>query len=90
MTTTNLIEMVTKHGEAEGRADYLGRAQDVARGTESPEWAWPLSGADEAYLGAVGTGAVCRAIGIDPALWDEVSDAWCEAFTRGYRAAYTG
>lgn len=85
MASTNQI---SDHGEREGRADYLGRAQDVARGSEASEWAWPYSGADEAYVNAVGAGAICSAIGIPATAWDDIAEEWCSAFRRGYEAAH--
>lgn len=78
---------VEAHGESEGRKDYLGRAGDVAGG-EDPTWAWPLDGADDAYLSAVGVTRICKDLGIDVGLWDRVSDAWLTAFARGYTDAH--
>lgn len=82
MTTATTV---SAHAEAEGRADYLGRAQDVATGAEPASWAWPLVDADDAYINAVGTSAIEAAVG---ASWDDIGDEWCAAFRRGYTAAH--
>lgn len=83
--TTEILDAVTAHGEAEGRQDYNTRAADVARG-EDPTWAWPLADADSAYISAVGTGAICRAVGLPASAWDDVAEKWCAAFRAGYEA----
>lgn len=75
-------------GFREGQQDYTGRAQDVDAGTEDASWAWPLVDADEAYLNAVGTDAICRRLGVDEDAWDEIASLWCAAFRRGYNAAH--
>src|SRR5690606_24881143 len=74
---------VKEHGRRAGREDYLGRAADVARGHEDPEWAWPLSGADGAYLSAVGPGKICRDLGLPRAAWEAISETWLLAFCEG-------
>jgi len=79
---------VKAHGRRAGREDYLERAKDVALGHEDPEWAWPLSGADEAYLSAVGPGKICRDLGLPRAAWEAISETWFDAFREGYEAAH--
>lgn len=80
------LPSVSAHGEREGRADYLGRAQEVARDAEDPEWAWPYNGADAAYINAVGSEDIRRQVGA--ASWSDICEEWCEAFRRGYEAAH--
>jgi hypothetical protein len=80
--------VVAAHGEQEGREDYEARAVDVASGAEPESWAWPDTGADEAYINAVTTSAICEACGLDDESWDDISDAWCAAFKRGYASAH--
>lgn len=70
-----------------GAEDYRCRADEVASGREAPEWCWPFAGADEAFLSAVGTRAVCHELGVDENAWDEISEAWLAGFARGYREA---
>lgn len=82
------MSKITSHGRREGAADYRGRAAEVAAGREKPTWAWPLAGADEAYLYAVGVEAVCRQIGIAPDKWESVCHEWLSAFRAGYEAAH--
>jgi hypothetical protein len=78
------------HGEREGRKDYEGRAKDVAAGSAEPQWAWAgiFLNADDAYLDAVGSGAIMREIGLPERMWEHVSDTWLRAFKRGYVAAH--
>lgn len=87
-----ILKVVRAHGVHEGRADYEGRARAVAAGHEDSEWAWPFDGADDyraqEYLRAVGSSEITREIGIPARLWDHVSDAWLDAFKRGYVAAH--
>lgn len=78
---------VIAHGEREGRKDYEGRAKDVAAGLGDPEWVWPYLNAADAHLDAIGIHWIARAIGIPVRLWEHVSEAWLEAFKRGYIAA---
>lgn len=84
------LAQVKAHGYHEGALDFHGRQADVAAGSEEPSWAWSLDGADEAYLNAVGTDAICRAIDLPETAWDEIASEWCKAFCRGYRAAHAG
>jgi hypothetical protein len=79
---------VKADGEREGRGDYLDRALDVAHGDAADDWAWPFTGADEAYIDAVGTGEICRRLGHGPAVWDEIAETRCAAFHQGYCCAY--
>lgn len=79
-------ERVRQYAYTEGASDYAGRQADVDAGVEAPSWAWPVDGADEAYVNAVGTDAICRALGLPPSAWDQIASDWCEAFCRGYRA----
>ena len=83
-----ILKVVRAHGAREGRADYEGRAGDVAAGQQDPEWAWPLSGADDVYFNAVGISGITSEIGIPERLWEHVSDTWFEAFKRSYVAAH--
>jgi len=85
-----ILKVVRAHGRREGRADYEGRAGDVAAGQQDPEWAWPLSGADGVYFNAVGISGITNEIGIPERLWEQVSDVWLDAFRRGYVAAHEG
>src|SRR5690606_23579152 len=85
--TTVDFDAVKEHGRRKGREDYLERAKDVALGHEDPEWAWPLSGADEAYLSAVGPGKICRDLDLPRAAWEAISETWFLAFCEGYEAA---
>lgn len=71
-------------GELIGRADYQGRARDVARGEAPRQWAWPLVDAVEAHLDAIGVGS----LDVAEAHWPEIKDAWCDGFRRGYEAAH--
>jgi hypothetical protein len=80
--------VVSAHGEREGREDYEGRAADVDRGAEPESWAWPLVGADEAYINAVMPSGICEACGLYADAWDDISDEWIAAFKRGYEAAH--
>lgn len=82
------MSKITSHGRREGAADYRGRAAEVAAGREKPTWAWPLAGADEAYLDAVGIDSVCRQIGIAPDKWESVCHEWLTAFRAGYEEAH--
>jgi hypothetical protein len=77
------------HGYAEGAADYRERA-DIARdpGGFPSDWAWPMEGADEAYLEAVGVGTIASRAGIASERWDVVSDTWLLAFRAGYTEAH--
>lgn len=79
-----MTSRIQKHGWLAGHHDYLDRADEVAIGAAEESWAWPLTSADEAYINAVGTSGICRAIGVPEAAWDEISDEWCDAFRRGY------
>lgn len=94
MTTTNKLTsktmaLVVAHAEREGADDYTDRADDVASGQQTADWAWPFSTADEAYINAIGTEAICREIGLEDDAWEEISDAWCAAFARAYRGAHS-
>lgn len=79
---------VRAHARSEGEADYHGRAADVARGFEAQEWAWPLDGADDAYISAVGVGHICAMVRVPVDRWEAISDDWCAAFREGYIAAH--
>ena len=81
--------MTIEHGAREGAADYVDRFNDVASGLQPETWAWPLVSADEQYINAVGTSAICRAVGVPDFAWNDICTAWCEAFCRGYRAAHS-
>jgi len=70
-----------------GYDDYIGRAEEVRRGAEELDWAWPYSGADDAYINAVGTGAICRRLRISESKWEDICDEWLEGFEAGYRKA---
>jgi len=83
-----ILAAVAAHGKREGKKDYEGRSRDVAFGSESVSWKWPLRGADDAYVEAVGVAKITRSIGIPERLWEYVSDAWLEAFRRSYTAAH--
>lgn len=85
---TSSVTAIRTHAEAEGRADYLGRADDVDHGSEDPSWAWPWSGADEAYINAVGPSSILAAIGVPGLSWEDACDEWCVAFRRGYEGAH--
>lgn len=84
--TTTARRRVRDHGYREGTADYRGRQDDVESG-EAPSWAWPLAGAGEAYINAVGTETICKEVGVPTSAWDAIAELWCEAFVRGYREA---
>lgn len=75
------------NGEREGAADYRSRAEDVRLG-EDPEWAWPLTNADQAYIDAVGVSDICKEIGLMDLGWEDICDDWIAAFRRGYEAAH--
>lgn len=83
----NAIDRAIEHATLAGADDYRVRAADVASGRESPEWAWPPSGADEAYLNAIAASQICREAGISIDEWDGVRDAWAAAFMAAYKAA---
>jgi hypothetical protein len=92
-----IFKAVRAHGTREGRTDYEDRASDVAAGLQDSEWAWPFTGADDAYLSNVTSSEILRAIGISDLdvpkpnldrLWGLVSGAWLEAFKSGYVAAH--
>jgi hypothetical protein len=88
---------VRAHGETEGIEDYLQRAGDVAAGLCDVDWAWPFETADSAYISAVTPHTiVCEIFDMDRVetdcdvtdeIWEEISEEWCGAFERGYRAA---
>jgi len=82
------IARIVASAGSEGRRDYLGRAAEVASGSEEAEWAWPFAGADEAYLAAVGITKICRDLGLPASAWDEISDTWLRAFRAGYVQAH--
>ncbi len=86
--TAEQFAAVTAHAEREGADDYTDRADDVATGQQTADWAWPLIGADEAYINAIGTEAIVRECGLEDDAWEEISDVWCAGFARGYRAAH--
>lgn len=73
---------VSAHGLREGRKDYAHRGRNF-----STAWQGLHGRADEAYLDAIGSDAIMRAIGLPKRLWDHVSDTWHRAFKRGYSAA---
>jgi hypothetical protein len=83
-----ILKVVRGHGFREGKADYEGRAQDVAAGLAEPQWASAFIDADEAYINAVGSSKISADIGIPKRLWPHVEDAWAEAFKRGYTTAH--
>lgn len=87
MTARQMIAKARQHGKREGHGDYEDRANDVASGLHEASWAWPLVGADSAYINAVGTTAICAQIGIPEEAWEEVCGAWLDAFETGYKAA---
>jgi hypothetical protein len=90
MITTEILTKVAAHAETEGREDYEGRAADVANGAAEDDWAWPLVDADDAYVNAVGVGAICKANGLPAEAWNEIASTWLAAFRRGYEAAHRG
>jgi hypothetical protein len=80
--------LAAENGFAEGAADYRGRARDVASGAQPAEWAWPMEGADDAYLQAVGVTQICGNSGLDPERFPVVSETWLLAFRAGYTEAH--
>jgi hypothetical protein len=83
-----VLAKVSQAAEQAGAEDYECRRRDVSQGAEAEDWAWPFTGADDAYLNAVGTGKVCDDLGIPRESWDDVSSEWLAAFRRGYEGAH--
>lgn len=83
------IVVAALHGEREGAADYRDRQAEVDAGLEDPDWAWPLRGADEAYLSATTSADRARGAGVPEEQWDEDCEAaFLDAWVRGYEAAH--